>query len=254
MRRLIQSLEQKRVEYLLIGGQASILYGAATFSEDIDIWLRPGPRNVIRLLEALAACRARVHRLTPPLSPQHARAGHGFHFVLPAGSIPTYVDVMVFPPRVTSFAIAARRARRLRTSVGVIPVVSIEDLVALKRTRRLADYETISNLVWARLAEADPVTRRLTRWAAATTFRAEDRTRWLRSLGHKADAERCRRQIAREVAAHQTADVRYWRRRIDDLARLRRAGRLLEEGRPVAQVLESRRSGSGRPHRPDRRV
>ena len=31
-----QSLETHRVAYLLISGQATVLYGAATFSEDID--------------------------------------------------------------------------------------------------------------------------------------------------------------------------------------------------------------------------
>ncbi len=34
-----QRLEQCGVRYLLISGQATILYGAATFSEDVDIWV-----------------------------------------------------------------------------------------------------------------------------------------------------------------------------------------------------------------------
>lgn len=41
MRSLFRSFERSGVEYLLISGQASVLYGAALFSEDIDIWLRP---------------------------------------------------------------------------------------------------------------------------------------------------------------------------------------------------------------------
>ena len=36
-----QSLSAHDVEYLLISGQATILYGAATFSEDIDLWINP---------------------------------------------------------------------------------------------------------------------------------------------------------------------------------------------------------------------
>ena len=36
MRTLFRSFERFGVDYLLISGQASILYGAATFSEDID--------------------------------------------------------------------------------------------------------------------------------------------------------------------------------------------------------------------------
>lgn len=36
-----QSLERHSVEYLLISGQATVLYGAATFSEDVDLWVKP---------------------------------------------------------------------------------------------------------------------------------------------------------------------------------------------------------------------
>src|SRR5712675_3050578 len=36
-----RSLNQHRVECLLISGQATVLYGAATFSEDIDLSLHP---------------------------------------------------------------------------------------------------------------------------------------------------------------------------------------------------------------------
>jgi len=32
-----QSLDRNRTDYLLISGQATVLYGAATFSEDIDL-------------------------------------------------------------------------------------------------------------------------------------------------------------------------------------------------------------------------
>ncbi len=72
MRNLFRSFEREGVEYLLIGGQASVLYGAATFSEDIDIWVRPNRSNLER-------CHARVHKLTPPLKLELVQVGHGFH-------------------------------------------------------------------------------------------------------------------------------------------------------------------------------
>ncbi len=40
-----ESLNHHPVEYLLISGQATVLYGAATFSEDIDLWLHPTEDN-----------------------------------------------------------------------------------------------------------------------------------------------------------------------------------------------------------------
>lgn len=237
MRNLFRSFERSGVEYLLIRGQASVLYGAATFSEDVDLWIRPTPANLARFLRALAACRARVHKLTPPITLRFLREGHGFHFVLPGRRARFYLDVMGRPPRVRSFEAARRRARKVRTAWGILPVVSIEDLVALKRTRRLSDYEVISNLVRIRLSEAENPRPGLVRWAARNTFRAEDRVKFLRRLGEPVPLEECRRAIAREIASRQARDVSYWRPRLTELRRLRRQGRLLREGTPVSQLL-----------------
>jgi hypothetical protein len=239
MRSLFRSFERFGLDYLLISGQASILYGAATFSEDIDIWVRPSPQNLARMLRALASCRARFYKLTPPVTVRFARAGHGFHFAVP-GRIPTYLDVMGRPPRVGSFDAAARRARWVSTAWGRLPVVSIEDLVALKKTRRLADYDVITNLVQARLREEPRPGRGLLRWAARNAFRAEDRLSYLRRLGASVTAARCRAEISRELARCQARDTAYWRRIIRELRRLRADDRLVPLGLPVAAVVPQR--------------
>ena len=248
MRNLFRSFERFGVDYLLISGQASILYGAATFSEDVDVWIRPSRANVRRTLSALASRRARVHKLTPPLEVRFLRAGHGFHFIIPGRPLPVYLDLMGSPPRVRPFAECRRRSRLLDTDWGRIPVVAIEDLIALKKTRRFNDYEVISNLVSVRLSETDRLSRRLLRWAARNTFRAEDRAMLLRRLGEPISLARCRSDIAREVEKLQARDARYWRSRIAELRRLRRAGKLWAEGTPVSDLLtpkwRSRRTGS----------
>jgi hypothetical protein len=238
MRNLFRSFERFGVNYLLISGQASILYGAATFSEDVDLWILPSPGNARRTLSALAAVRSRVHKLTPPLKPRFLRAGHGFHFVVPGKPLPVYLDLMGRPPRVGTFSDSRRRALTLDTDWGRILVVSIEDLISLKKTRGFSDYEVISNLVSVRLSEHEFPTRRLLRWAARNTFRAEDLETFLRQLGEPLSLERCRRHIAREVERLQARDSRYWRPRIDELRRLRRAGLLWPEGTPVSKLLE----------------
>ena len=241
MRSLFRSFESFGAEYLLISGQASILYGAATFSEDIDLWIRPTAANARRILSALASRRARVHKLTPPLEPRFLRAGHGFHFVVPGRPLPVYLDLMGKPPRVRDFSESRRRARLLDTDWGRIPVVAIEDLIALKKTRRFTDYEVISNLVSVRLSEEVPPGRKLLRWAARNTFRAEDRATLLRELGESASLEKCRNNIAREVKNLQARDARYWRSRIAELRRLRREDGLLTEGAPVVPFAPDRR-------------
>ena len=40
-----QNLSTHGVASLLISGQAAVLYGAATFSEDIDLWIEPTPAD-----------------------------------------------------------------------------------------------------------------------------------------------------------------------------------------------------------------
>lgn len=139
-----QRLEQDGVEYLLISGQAAVLYGAAVFSEDIDLWVQPTSANLARLHACLAALGARYYKLTPPLEEAYARSGLGFHFTL--GPDPCFLDVMGNPPRVGAFPDAFRRAVRIETEWGVLPVVGILDLVELKKTQRLEDYSVISRL------------------------------------------------------------------------------------------------------------
>ncbi|RLA94330.1 MAG: hypothetical protein DRG55_06720 [Deltaproteobacteria bacterium] len=51
--KLCEKLNEKRVDYLLIGGMAVMLHGLPRFTEDIDIMVDPGAENVRRLKEAL---------------------------------------------------------------------------------------------------------------------------------------------------------------------------------------------------------
>ena len=73
-----QSLDRHQVGHLLISGQATVLYGAATFSEDIDLWINPTEKNRDRLLRALHDCRACYYKLTPPLRWKICNADTGF--------------------------------------------------------------------------------------------------------------------------------------------------------------------------------
>jgi hypothetical protein len=78
-----QNLKSGGAEYLLISGQATVLYGAATFSENIDLWVNPTAANAERFVAVLRSCAARYYKLTPPWTETWLARGHGFHFVLP---------------------------------------------------------------------------------------------------------------------------------------------------------------------------
>lgn len=232
MQRHFRSFEHFGVDYLLISGQASILYGAATFSEDVDVWVAPAAANIVRMRRALGSLRARVSKLTPPLTRRHMLAGHGFHFVVPARPLPIFLDVLGHPPRVGSFGRARKSSPEIQCAWGRIPVVGIEDLVAMKKTQRQADYDTITNLAQIRV-DQDPTDRRVLAWAARNSFRAESRAEFLGLLGRRVPVESCRKRIAREIQVLQRRDAAYCRLRLHALRRLRKAGQLLPEGAPV---------------------
>jgi len=253
MRSLFRSFERRRVRYLVISGQASVLYGAQHFSQDLDVWIEPSKPNVARLLRALSDLRARVHKLTPRLSLRNLRRGHGFHFIVPPA---IYLDVMGQPPRVGGFAGAARRGERMRTPWGPLPVVAIEDLVELKKTNRAADYDVITRLALIRLSHERAPSTRLLAWVVENVFRAEDLLdvvqRWgrlvpaddaavrvLRRVGSPAAAgvDRAARHIARRAQRLQERGRAYWLPRIDELREWRRRGSLIPEGLPARELL-----------------
>ena len=54
-RDLLALLNEHKVEYLIVGGYALAFHGAPRFTGDIDVFVRPDPKNAQRVLDALAA-------------------------------------------------------------------------------------------------------------------------------------------------------------------------------------------------------
>lgn len=251
-----QSLEANRVGYLLISGQASVLYGAATFSEDIDLWIEPSAENVARFHSTLHELGAHYYKLTPPLEPGYLEAGHGFHFLLGAErDDPVFLDVMGRPPRSREFAAALRASRAFSTDWGTLPTIAIRDLIELKKTQRLADYPIISALTMRLLEEEIPTSPETLAWAATNLFTIEaffsfneKYPAWVQAA--PAHVPRSLTQVsgqgANEIPAEivaaaqqwmaeamgrlQLADRAYWRSIIAQLRDLRNAGQLAPEG------------------------
>jgi hypothetical protein len=49
----IQSLNDHRVRYLVVGGYAVALHGYPRYTKDIDIWVELAPDNAVRIIGAL---------------------------------------------------------------------------------------------------------------------------------------------------------------------------------------------------------
>jgi hypothetical protein len=252
-----QNLNASKIEYLLISGQATVLYGAATFSEDIDLWLNPTAENCDRFLASLRACGARYYKLTPPFTSAHLQRGHGFHFILGDGGDTVFLDVMGNPPRAGSFSAANESACWMPTEWGMIRTIGIKPLIELKKTQRLEDYPIISKLAlaWFDQPENSKAADDFY-WALQNIFTLPELAVFFsehptavteagrlapavahygRQLQSAGDASESVEQPVRElfqarIAGLQMADRHYWRDIIGELKGLRAAGKLMPEG------------------------
>ena len=261
-----QSLDRNGVELLLISGQATVLYGAATFSEDIDLWINPTEANRDRLLLALHDCRARFYKLTPAPTVENLRRGHGFHFLLPGDRTgELFLDVMGNPPRAAAFAAAAATSRRMETEWGAIQTIGIQPLVELKKTQRLEDYPIISKLALAWFDQPECAgTGDDFRWALQNIFTLPElavlfsehpaAADFTGDAGNHDPGEYGRQLLAgnepgetierrtselfqARMAGLQLADRQYWRDIIRELKELRAAGKLMTEGELVPPAM-----------------
>lgn len=253
-------LNQSNVKYMLISGQATVLYGAATFSEDIDVWVSPEPENWQRFIQCLQKSGAKVYKVTPPLKPEFVQKGHGFHFEFPATKREPlwFLDVMGVVPRVGPFQKAWENVKFHKTGWGIIPVIGIRDLVEIKKTRRLEDYPIISNLVWNEYKILYPgkIKDNDWRWILSNTFEAEDilyylkrhnRARkicetlpreclayCLKSIKRYDKGEKyfsaASKEIAFEIEEFRRKDRIYWHAIINELKELNRDAKLLKIG------------------------
>jgi hypothetical protein len=258
-----QSLEREGVSYLLISGQATVLYGAAAFSEDIDLWIKPTAENAHALLKALQSQGARYHKLTPPLNPTYLLGGHGFHFRVPDDT-EFYLDVMGRPPRVPSFNEAMADANVMDTSWGRLPTVGIRALVAVKMTQRLGDYPVIGQLVLRYLEQQRRVRQKDCVWALEHVYTIEDMKDLAARFPLVADScdkasplkeflddlrkgdERTETRLVAEawlterMMKARERDRAYWMPIIAELRGLRNEGKLMPVGRLVKAGGETR--------------
>ena len=261
-----QSLDRNQVEHLLVSGQATVLYGAATFSEDIDLWINPTEKNRDRFLRALRDCQGSYYKLTPTLTVEHLQRGHGFHFILPGGeSGEIFLDVMGHPPRAGSFTDSLATSRLMETEWGAIRTIGIKPLVELKKTQRLEDYPIISKLalawfdqpesgktaadfLWAlqNIFTLPELAVFFTEHPAAADVASKDFDRVVGEFGRQVLStgeaaepveRRVRELLQARISELQIADRQHWRDIIRELKELRAAGKLMPEGENVSAPI-----------------
>ncbi len=130
---LCRLLNEKGVNYLVIGGWAGILHGLPRTTQDIDLFIPSDRANVERLLAALSTVGFGTAR---EIQPDEILTRHMFLF---ADQI--RVDVFTRPWGLRRFEEAAARKVILEVGGIRIPVASLDDLAASKDTDRPQDQD-----------------------------------------------------------------------------------------------------------------
>ena len=165
--KVLSTLSSRRVQYLLMGGQACVFYGAAEFSRDTDVAILAAPDNLARLTEALGELQADCIAV-PPFAVEYLHRGHAIHFrCRHPEARDMRVDVMAVMRGVAPFDQIWPRRTAFQAADGTnIDVMGLEDLVRAKKTQRDKDWLMLRRLVEAHYAahRDDPTPGQVAFW------------------------------------------------------------------------------------------
>ena len=145
--KVIASLKEHQVEFVIVGGIAAVALGAPIVTRDLDVCYRRSRENVKRLAEALAPFHPRL-RGAPEGLPFRADAetiyqGCNFTFVTDAGDL----DILGHVAGPGDYETIARNAERLTIGGRKVQVMSLEDLIKAKKAAgRVKDKAQLTTL------------------------------------------------------------------------------------------------------------
>ncbi len=136
---LLRLLEEKSVDYMIVGGYAVAFHGYPRFTKDVDVFFHPTPENVDRLRGALIAFGFSERDL-----PAGAFLEKGS--VLTFGVVPTRVDLI---NEIDGVTFEAARPNVVRGTYGNVEVtfIGLADLIKNKKaTPRAKDKGDVEEL------------------------------------------------------------------------------------------------------------
>jgi hypothetical protein len=148
--RALRTLDEHRVEFVVIGGIAGRLWGSPTVTNDIDVCYRDSSENLERLASALRALRARLRGVDDgvpfQLDATALANGDAFTFVTDAGNL----DVLGTPSGTNGFDDLVATAVEMDLVDLKVMVCDLEDLIRMKRAasrpKDLIEIEVLSAL------------------------------------------------------------------------------------------------------------
>ena len=134
---VFHALNDASVDYLLVGGLASVLYGVPRTTVDIDIAVRPNEDHVFKTVDALGALG-----LVPDTTKPEEIFGQGGVTFSNEREIDMITDL-----KGIDFDTAWNRRKKVEYEGIMVQVISQEDLItALKAVGRQKDLEDLKDL------------------------------------------------------------------------------------------------------------
>ncbi len=226
--KVLSTLQTNRVDYLLMGGQACVLYGAAEFSRDTDIVLLAEEGNLTRLRSAIDELDGECIAV-PPFDQHYLQRGHAVHFRCHhQDAAGTRLDVMSVLRNVAPFpALWSRRTTVTTLEQLELPLLSLPDLVQAKKTQRDKDWLMLRRLILAHYEEhrQDATPARMQFWLLEgrepeflteladrfkTTAEKVAQQRPLLTFAIEGDRQSLAAELQAEEEAEREADRQYW--------------------------------------------
>jgi hypothetical protein len=140
---MLRILSEEKVKVILVGGYAFAAHGYPRSTLDIDFWVMASPENASAVIRALK-------RFGAPLSGVSEEDFRKEGTIFQIGIVPRRIDLLTKVDGV-AFADAYKRAPVVEWEGVSVHVLSLEDLLANKRTigrpKDLADVQIIENLL-----------------------------------------------------------------------------------------------------------
>lgn len=131
--RILRTLAEHRVRYVLIGGLAGSLWGSPTVTSDLDLCYARDPVNLERLADALRVLGARLRGVDTEvpflLDAETLQRGDHFTFATAAGNL----DVLGLPAGSRGFEDLMATATPMQLADQRVAVADLDDLIAMKR-------------------------------------------------------------------------------------------------------------------------
>jgi hypothetical protein len=144
---ILAALVRRGVDFVVIGGIASVLHGSARNTFDLDICFAVEEANLKALAAVLGELQARLRGVDDDVpfvaDERMLRQVEVLTLVTTLGEL----DVLARPAGAPSYAQLRRRAERFDIGGVVVSVAAIDDLIAMKRvTGRAKDVADVEEL------------------------------------------------------------------------------------------------------------